>query len=559
MMKAQWSRLLMIYLVICLSSTLEDQQAPTVMIVLLVRNKAHLLADTLALLEQQDYPKSRISLYLRSDHNEDDTLDILLAWLDKHSEHYHSKHMWIDKEPKRHEDQESPVHWTPQRFQQMMAMKEEALETARHIWADWVWFYDADTFVTHPGTLAHLVKQSNLTVVAPMLTSVGLYSNFWAGMTDTYYYQRTDQYKPILERKKVGCWAVPMVHSSLLINLNKKDSQKLSFHRKSDFYPEDDIISFALSASAHNVSLHVCNDLHYGYVMLPLDEDNHQSLADDEPNLVNLKTLMFAYGHAHAQIAPASPNFKDTLGVDQVYLINLERRPDRLANMHAIFNELGIDYQWVKAVDGKSTINEEYLKQHGIQMMADFSEPYHGRPLTYGEIGCFMSHYNIWLDVLDQGWKEVIVFEDDVRFEPFFRAKLSEVQDELQALQIEWDLIFLGRKILHNVEEAWVDKSQWLVHVNYTYWTLGYMLSARGAQKLVDEKPLAKMVPVDEYLPLMYDRHPNQTWKSHYLNRNLLAYSVHPLLLFPTHYTGEEGYISDTEDTPIISKKHDEL
>ncbi len=23
-------------------------------------------------------------------------------------------------------------------------------------------------------------------------------------------------------------------------------------------------------------------------------------------------------------------------------------------------------------------------------------KPYHGRPLTLGEIGCFMSHYNIW-------------------------------------------------------------------------------------------------------------------------------------------------------------------
>ena len=67
------------------------------------------------------------------------------------------------------------------------------------------------------------------------------------------------------------------------------------------------------------------------------------------------------------------------------------------------------------------------------------------------------------------------------------------------------------------------------------------------------------MVPVDEYLPIMYDRHPNETWKKHYKNRNLIAYSVHPLLLFPTHYTGEEGYISDTEDTKIIAVPHDEL
>ena len=34
--------------------------------------------------------------------------------------------------------------------------------------------------------------------------------------------------------------------------------------------------------------------------------------------------------------------------------------------------------------------------------------------------------------------------------------------------------------------------------------------------------------------------------------RDLAALSVHPLLVHPTHYTGEEGYISDTEDTQVI-------
>jgi collagen beta-1,O-galactosyltransferase len=39
--------------------------------------------------------------------------------------------------------------------------------------------------------------------------------------------------------------------------------------------------------------------------------------------------------------------------VDNVYMINLERRPDRRTKMDTCLNELGIKYQWVKAVDGK--------------------------------------------------------------------------------------------------------------------------------------------------------------------------------------------------------------
>ena len=75
------------------------------------------------------------------------------------------------------------------------------------------------------------------------------------------------------------------------------------------------------------------------------------------------------------------------------------------------------------------------------------------------------------------------------------RAKVDHLYHELESLDLDWDLIFLGRKILWNTHEPWVEGSQVLVHVNYTYWTLAYMLSQRGAQKLLDEKPLPKMVP----------------------------------------------------------------
>ena len=59
--------------------------------------------------------------------------------------------------------------------------------------------------------------------------------------------------------------------------------------------------------------------------------------------------------------------------------------------------------------------------------------------------------------------------------------------------------------------------------------------------------------PVDEYLPIMYDRHPREDWKSFYQNRDLKAFSVQPLYIYPTHYTGEEGYLSDTEDSLVMA------
>lgn len=38
---------------------------------------------------------------------------------------------------------------------------------------------------------------------------------------------------------------------------------------------------------------------------------------------------------------------------------------------------------------------------------------------------------------------------------------------------------------------------------------------------------------------------------SHFEPRDLRAFSVEPLLVYPTHYTGEPGYFSDTETSTI--------
>ena len=73
------------------------------------------------------------------------------------------------------------------------------------------------------------------------------------------------------------------------------------------------------------------------------------------------------------------------------------------------------------------------------------------------------------------------------------------------------------------------------------------MLTGRAAKILVDEKPLTKMVPVDEYLPIMYGAHKEDRYNKYFKNRNLKAFSAHPLLIYPTHYTGQENYFTDTE------------
>ena len=64
------------------------------------------------------------------------------------------------------------------------------------------------------------------------------------------FYKRTPDYLQIREWKRLGCFPVPMVHSTFLIDLRKEASDKLMFYPPHQDYTWtfDDIIVFAFSS-----------------------------------------------------------------------------------------------------------------------------------------------------------------------------------------------------------------------------------------------------------------------------------------------------------------------
>lgn len=47
------------------------------------------------------------------------------------------------------------------------------------------------------------------------------------------------------------------------------------------------------------------------------------------------------------------PPQRDTLGLDKIFMINLQRRADRREKMRQCFSELGLEATEVQAVDGR--------------------------------------------------------------------------------------------------------------------------------------------------------------------------------------------------------------
>ncbi|KAK3087084.1 hypothetical protein FSP39_001417 [Pinctada imbricata] len=538
-----------------ITQSTDSQQNPFVMIAILVRNKAFILPWFLGHLERLNYPKSRITLWIRSDHNEDSSSAILKQWVSAVRERYNDIDLLTDDSLTDYEEATGPCAWTKQRFDRVIALRQEALETARRAGMDYIFMLDADVILENRNTLKALIS-SKRTVVGPMLKSSegDAYSNFWGAMTDMGFYKRSVDYFQILDREKKGVFKCAMVHTAVLIDLRKPVTKRFSYsHRPKSFNgPTDDIIIFAQNVKNAGKKMYILNTEYFGIVMNPLEDDG--TLHDEEDRFITIRSDAMVNNRAlyrSVHLEEESEPTLDMMGFDQIYIINLKRRPERRTRMLNMLKNHGVKAKVTEAVDGQ-TLNTTYLKNLGVRMLPGYVDPHWGRELTLGEVGCFLSHYFIWKDIMDNNHRRVIIFEDDARLDPSFRRRTLQMMEEAEKEVPDWDLIYLGRKQMTNDKEERVPGTTSLLWPSYSYWQLAYVLSNRGARKLIDQKPLRKMIPVDEYIPVMIDHHPKDSWNINFSPRNLRAMSIEPLVAYPTHYKGDQNYISDTEFSFLI-------
>jgi len=94
----------------------------------------------------------------------------------------------------------------------------------------------------------------------------------------------------------------------------------------------------------------------------------------------------------------------------QLYVINLDRSPDRLTHITAVFTKLGLDFIRVRAVDGKTLSEQEFAS---VTQMRNWP-----LPLTRPEVGCLLSHRACLRLGIEQGAPYFAVFEDDIKISP---------------------------------------------------------------------------------------------------------------------------------------------
>jgi len=195
---------------------------PLVFVAILAKQKAKMLPEWLKSLEQWDYPKDRMILYIRSNNNTDETEAILKAWVAEQGKWY--RFVVTD-----YSDIEVPVHefdvheWNPVRFKALGAIREHSIEVAWQSEAQFYWVVDVDNFVL-PHTLRTLVGL-NLPVVAPLLRYAVTpeeenhkpYSNYHLLTNVNGYYLDDMRYYTVLNREIKGLIECDVVHCTYLV------------------------------------------------------------------------------------------------------------------------------------------------------------------------------------------------------------------------------------------------------------------------------------------------------------------------------------------------------
>jgi glycosyl transferase family 25 len=87
-----------------------------------------------------------------------------------------------------------------------------------------------------------------------------------------------------------------------------------------------------------------------------------------------------------------------------VYVINLARRPDRRAFMQEQADRLGLEFDYIDAVDAQSP--SENFDEIEVRTGS------HGR-ISKGDLACTLSHRKFWRLFLESGAPHAVVLEDD--------------------------------------------------------------------------------------------------------------------------------------------------
>lgn len=179
-----------------------------------------------------------------------------------------------------------------------------------------------------------------------------------------------------------------------------------------------------------------------------------------------------------------------------IYITNIASRPDRKTRMNIVFKDIPFQYNEL-SVDKKDLKGE------------DLSEICNNSKMTYGEIACAISHFNMWSK---KGIK--VIHEDDINIHPHYKEKLYEYINILLQNNT-WDIVLIGRNCFgDDFMDCFIEEPDLINNAEFKklfykpkklgYGMHGYIISDRILSKLQSVYPLTD--PIDVLLNKWTDK-----------------------------------------------------
>lgn len=302
----------------------EDEK---VLIAILARNKAHTLPEYLDCIKNLDYDKKSIVIYINTNNNQDNTKEILSAWVEKNANEY-SEVIFDAHEMQNQLVSSMPHKWDIERCSVLGKIRNKSLKKTVQYSCDYYFVVDCDNFIL-PLTLKFLISKDK-PIIAPMLHPIlghDVYSNFCCSSKGWQSPEKHPKFLPIRNRLIVGTFEVPVVHCTYLVKAKYIDKLDYLFHldhqnsstikyidkinylqhinnsesSRSEFW---EFLSFSDSAYQNQIPQYICNEQDFGLLIHWTEEEiraDELTLRDEVRLLedMNFPLLWVDYCNSH--------------------------------------------------------------------------------------------------------------------------------------------------------------------------------------------------------------------------------------------------------------------
>lgn len=171
-------------------------------------------------------------------------------------------------------------------------------------------------------------------------------------------------------------------------------------------------------------------------------------------------------------------DFKDYF--EEVYVINLDRRPDRYESFLSELKMYDLNGATrYPAIDGSTLTNNT--------------------PLLSGELGVLLTHHNIIKECMNRNLSNVLVLEDDVQF----TNEINNVSEYVSKLPDDWDFIYFGGN--HKYGKPPEPINDKVIKLNYTV-ALQCVAIKNTMFEILDNILTKQKKQVDTYYAELHDR-----------------------------------------------------